>query len=121
MPGTWKRIAACDDIIDGWGKNFDLPNDPGETGILVRWEGRLLAYKNLCPHQAYALDFPAGNGQIFTDDKTQLECPVHTAFFDPSSGECTKGPCRGQSLESLAIKIVGDDIFLVVDDDTQVQ
>ena len=44
---------------------------------------------------------------LVTDDGRHLLCRTHGAIFAPESGLCLAGPCRGESLESIAIVRAG--------------
>lgn len=80
---------------------------PAETGtqdksaFVIKFEGRLHAYENRCPHQGIELDWAPG--QFFDDEKAFLICSTHGARFKPDTGECVSGPCVGQSLKRLNI------------------
>jgi nitrite reductase/ring-hydroxylating ferredoxin subunit len=38
---------------------------------------------------------------------------VHDASFLIDTGECVFGPCPGESLESLPIRVKGDKVYLL--------
>jgi nitrite reductase/ring-hydroxylating ferredoxin subunit len=42
-----------------------------------------------------------------------IQCAVHDARFLIDTGECILGPCPGESLESLPIRIDGGNIYLL--------
>ncbi len=68
-------------------------------GVLVRYEGSLHAYANICPHLGHPLNlFP---DRFFTPDNERLLCASHGAQFDPASGACVAGPCSGKALRRL--------------------
>ena len=85
--------------------NFDqvmvsLPD--GEELILVRVGNAVRAYRNSCPHLGIGLDY--GDGRCLDADG-KLICAMHGARFEPADGYCIDGPCRGDSLEAVAIVI----------------
>jgi nitrite reductase/ring-hydroxylating ferredoxin subunit len=41
----------------------------------------------------------------WSGDRQALVCHAHGARFDPLSGACTLGPCLGQSLRPLALRL----------------
>ena len=43
-------------------------------------------------------------GRVFTHDGEQLICATHGALFDPASGACLYGPCKGKALEAVPIR-----------------
>jgi nitrite reductase/ring-hydroxylating ferredoxin subunit len=63
------------------------------TAFAVRYRGRPYAYLNRCSHVAMELD--GGSGRIFDQTGRWLLCHVHGAAFDPPTGACAGGPCRG--------------------------
>lgn len=91
--------------------------DPdGELAILLfRRNGEVFAYHNVCPHQGRGLGIRRSGGQatrFFFDPKGHLMCPHHGALFQLSDGACISGPCRGASLTPVAVRVVGDEVFL---------
>jgi nitrite reductase/ring-hydroxylating ferredoxin subunit len=63
--------------------------------------GTVRAYLNVCPHRAQPVD--VGDGRLWLPTG-EIECQAHGARFDPSTGECTGGPCSGSPLTRLAIE-----------------
>lgn len=102
----WLRLCRSAALVEsGEAALFDLPLAPGarqaRRGFAVRFEGRARAYVNRCAHVAVALDWVPG--QVFDPDGRVLLCSVHGAEYDPASGHCLSGPCRGRGhLEGLA-------------------
>jgi nitrite reductase/ring-hydroxylating ferredoxin subunit len=41
----------------------------------------------------------------FSGDGHSLMCHAHGARFDPLSGQCTLGPCQGQALRPVALRL----------------
>jgi nitrite reductase/ring-hydroxylating ferredoxin subunit len=75
-------------------------------GVLLRWNGKLYAYRNLCPHWSMPLD--ADTGEFFDDNESVLHCKMHGARFDPATGDCVMGPCEGDRLEKLRVELSDD-------------
>ena len=71
--------------------------------IVLTRGGTVAAYLNSCPHAGVRLDF--GSGNLFHRDGHDLQCGVHGALFDPDSGRCVAGPCKGARLVRLATRI----------------
>lgn len=67
--------------------------------ILVRAGGMVTAYLNSCPHAGVRLDWRPDDFLDYTGD--YLLCSMHGALFEPSSGVCVAGPCRGSRLVEL--------------------
>jgi nitrite reductase/ring-hydroxylating ferredoxin subunit len=77
----------------------------GDQGsIVVETVGAVIrAWVNACPHQGRRLDYAPGK---FLLDGAHLVCAAHGASFRRSDGHCVSGPCRGQSLQALAVEQV---------------
>ena len=72
--------------------------------IIVKWQGTIRAFRNWCPHMGTPLDWEPG--KVWNYDHTQLMCATHGAMFEPDTGLCTRGPCRGQRLHGWQLDIV---------------
>lgn len=84
------------------GLRFDLP-ELGEraTGFAVRYNGTVYAFVNQCAHVSIELDW--NEGDFFDLSKNYLICSTHGAHYDPQSGYCVMGPCKGRSLQPIAV------------------
>lgn len=59
----------------------------------IRYQGRVHAYLNRCTHVAMEMDYQ--EGQFFDDTGRWLLCATHGAAYQPDTGACAGGPCRG--------------------------
>ena len=84
------------------GLRFALPA-LGEfaTGFVVRYHGKAHAYVNQCAHVPVELDWEQGH--FFTVSKDYLICATHGAHYQPDTGHCIMGPCKGKSLQALPV------------------
>ncbi|MFB9067935.1 Rieske (2Fe-2S) protein [Pseudofulvimonas gallinarii] len=82
------------------------PGDRGSSVVVLRRDGRLHAFRNLCPHAGRFLNWAPGR---FLFDKGRLVCAAHGATFETDSGLCVEGPCRGSSLVPVAVTQLDDD------------
>lgn len=99
--GFFTRQAALE---NGSGLRYQLPRGetmPNMSAFVVKFEDRLYAYENRCPHLGIELDWIPG--QFFDDDQVLLVCSTHGAHFKPDTGKCVSGPCVGKSLTSLSV------------------
>ncbi len=80
------------------------------SAFVIRFEGQPRAYLNVCAHAALRLD--GGSGQFFSRNRQYLVCLSHGAIFEPETGNCIGGPCRGLSLIPLQIVEMHGEIFL---------
>jgi nitrite reductase/ring-hydroxylating ferredoxin subunit len=90
-------IPLCNsrELVDGGlAVGFDVVY-AGQTcrAFAVRYQGRAHAYLNRCSHVAMELDWQPD--RIFDDTGRWLLCASHGAQYEPATGECRGGPCRG--------------------------
>lgn len=79
--------------------------DGEEQSLILHRQGDAVhAWLNICPHAGRRLDWAPG--QFLTSKQGHLVCAVHGASFEPATGLCVAGPCRGQSLR--AVPVVAD-------------
>lgn len=85
------------------GLRFNIPQ-LGElvTGFVVRFDGKPYAYINQCAHVPIELDWQ--EGKFFTVTQDYLICSTHGAQYEPNSGHCVQGPCKGKQLKPLPVE-----------------
>lgn len=107
---TGARRIPLADIPEGGAVGAHLPSSTGGFEIiLVRVGERVLGYHNECPHAGRRLDWAPGR---FLIDKEHLVCAAHGAMFKLDNGFCTAGPCRGNGLVPVALRIEDDAVVL---------
>jgi nitrite reductase/ring-hydroxylating ferredoxin subunit len=108
-------LCQLDEIRDGGAKGV-MPNARGRDGVLLVRQGtRVHAYINNCPHYDRA---PLGwkKDEFLSGDRQHIMCAAHGALFDIESGACSLGPCLGQSLTPVAVRVDGGSVVLVEKD-----
>lgn len=67
----------------------------GQTcrAFAIRYAGEVHAYLNRCTHVAMEMDFQPN--RFFDDTGHWLICATHGAIYQPQTGSCMGGPCRG--------------------------
>lgn len=115
MAGPARVIAPAGDLAEGGkGARFAWPPAGGEgKGFAVRFDGQVRAFVNRCPHLGVELDWEPG--EFFEETGLYLVCSTHGAIFEPSTGLCVAGPCRGARLEAIAIE-ERDGLVQLIDD-----
>lgn len=107
-----RLICASEALADGGeGVRFEL--DSGSPAFAVRYCGTARAFVNRCPHAWTELDWQPG--EFFDMTGLYLICSTHGALFEPASGHCVAGPCRGAHLETLAIRERDGQVVLLID------
>jgi nitrite reductase/ring-hydroxylating ferredoxin subunit len=97
------RLCHIDDLPDGGSRGFD-PQRGGQDTLLVVRQGReLFAYADACPHHGTPM---AWRKDAYLDAAGQhIVCAAHGALFDIDSGLCVLGPCLGDTLSPVLLKI----------------
>ena len=89
-----------DDLGDPDARSFSIGDgDWPFSGFIVRRQGQLYAYVNICPHRRHPLELEPHDFLI--DNGNLIRCASHGALFCPETGTCLAGPCAGQSLLAL--------------------
>lgn len=112
MADNQRLICASADLQEkSKGIRFDL-SQHGEhvTGFVVRYEGKPYAFVNRCAHVPVELDWQEGD--FFEPDGHYIICATHGAHYEPTTGRCEIGPCRGASLQSLKVEERDGNIYL---------
>ncbi len=119
-------ICAAESIVPGDAKAFRLSrvDEAGESKPFSIVVVRTLAddyfgYVNTCPHEGIWLNIRTGG--FFSADRKFLQCGRHGANFQIDTGLCIAGPCKGQSLEPIALGVIDGEVCLcgiaLVEDD----
>lgn len=106
------RICASADLVErGPGHRFEVRQAGNlAPAFVVRYNGRACAFLNRCAHASVELDWEPG--QFFDPTRVYLICSTHGAIYEPDSGRCIAGPCKGALLSAIAVEERDDSIFL---------
>ena len=88
-------LCSSRDLVNGGlAVGFDVVY-AGQTcrAFAIRFEGLAQAYLNRCTHVAMELDWQPN--RVFDDSGQWLLCASHGAAYQPDTGLCAGGPCRG--------------------------
>ena len=98
-----RLICASEALADGErGVRFEVGLDTlARPAFAVRFRGRVYAYVNECRHQATELDW--NHGEFFDATRLYLICASHGAVYEPETGRCVLGPCRGKRLQPVMV------------------
>ena len=104
-------LCRLDDIPEGGATAVDaLLADGEESVIVLRRDGAVHAYVNVCPHAGRRLDYAPGKFLLKHDT---LICAVHGATFQQTSGVCVAGPCCGDALRELPVRVDDGQVWLL--------
>lgn len=106
-------ICRSEDVREGEdGVRFSVTRVTGEEpAFVVRFQGRVHAYLNRCAHVPVELDWLPG--KFFDDSRLYVICATHGAMYEPETGYCVFGPCRGARLVPLRVEERDGVVYLV--------
>lgn len=106
-----RMVAKVDEIAPGSVKKFWLICQKYRLdGFLVNDRGSYYAYVNRCRHMPTPLDFV--RDEFVSEDGRFLRCYTHGALYEFSTGLCVDGPCKGESLYRLPVRVDGDEVLV---------
>ena len=104
-------LCKTTDIEDPGSRSFEVKSGHKTQSIfVVHKNGEFFAYYNQCPHTGANLEWQ--EDQFLDLDKALIQCATHDALFLIDSGECIAGPCNGEYLQALPIRVVDNEIHL---------
>jgi nitrite reductase/ring-hydroxylating ferredoxin subunit len=104
-------LLALDAIADGGLAEVEAMLDgDAESLVLFREGTRVQAWLNICPHAGRRLDWAPG--QFLRAKTGELVCAAHGASFSLVDGVCVAGPCRGESLRAVAVRVHNGQVVL---------
>ena len=116
MSAAQVLICASDQLIEG-GRGVRFPvsafGDKG-AGFVVRYGGKAYAYLNRCAHVPVELDW--NPGEFLESSGLYIMCATHGAIYQPDTGYCTGGPCRGGRLRKINVSEEEGQIYWHPDD-----
>jgi nitrite reductase/ring-hydroxylating ferredoxin subunit len=109
LPTVWS--APLDEVRAGCSAKFHiLWRDRLVDAFVVNFDGHYYAYVNYCIHAGTPLDW--WPNEFFDDDRRFLICGTHGSLYEPHTGKCAGGPCRGGSLFPLNVQIMNGRIVV---------
>jgi len=103
-------LCKVSDVTES-GREFRVSGGGGAYYVMLFRVGeKVLAYQNVCPHRFLSLSWAPDRFMIGEDGL--LVCPHHGAAFELEHGECVQGPCVGDRLFPVRIRIESDEVWL---------
>jgi nitrite reductase/ring-hydroxylating ferredoxin subunit len=96
-------LCASSDLLEGGDAVCFEVMEFGRSApaFAVRHEQVAVAYLNRCAHVPAEMDWQPG--KFWDEDRRFIICSVHGALYEPRSGQCVSGPCRGARLLSIPL------------------
>lgn len=102
MEDGYEKICKLSDLKENQGKRF-LINDVDVAVFKV--DDKIFALSNICPHQHTKIIYDG----VVEDDC--VVCPAHGWMFNLKTG---KQPTGARGLDSFTIKILNDEVYVLV-------
>ena len=110
-PRDEPSLLALESIADGGFAEVEVVLDgDAESVVLFREGARVQAWLNICPHAGRRLDWAPG--QFLRSKTGERVCAAHGASFSLADGMCVAGPCRGESLRAVAVRVQDGQVVL---------
>lgn len=104
-------VAKVEELPPGCVKKFWLICDKYRVdAFVINDQGSFHAYVNRCRHMTTPLDFM--RDQFLSEDRQHLMCYTHGALYEPATGLCIAGPCKGESLYRLPVHVESGDVLV---------
>ena len=109
--GELHELCRLDELEDPGGRGFEAR----ETGVpwdffIVRKQGTVYGFRNSCPHTGVQLDWMPH--RFLDPDGGFIQCATHGALFRVHDGVCLRGPCAGQSLTPVSVRVIDGRVVL---------
>jgi len=99
-----QRLIAFDALTDGGFAEMEVVIDGDAESLLLYRDGaQVRGFLNICPHAGRRLDWAPG--QFLKSREGHLVCAAHGASFALDSGDCVAGPCKGDRLRAVAVRV----------------
>jgi len=108
------HVAQLRDLADGQSRGFDPRGTGRDTVFIVRRGETLHAWRDACPHMGNEGSPMAWRKDAYLNrDGSRIVCHAHGAQFDLVTGVCLIGPCLGQTLARVPVRVdAGGEVFL---------
>lgn len=105
-------LCQLEDIEDGEAKEFSYRNNSEIHDIFIQRMGNdIFAYLNVCPHAGTPLNMETG--EFMEKSGKYIMCHTHGALFELENGLCVAGPCNGDRLQAVDIKVKNGEIIVL--------
>lgn len=106
-------LCSSSDIPDPGSKAFQVDNNGKTIDIfVVHKDGEFHAFINSCPHTGINLEWQ--ENQFLDKDESLIQCASHGALFQIDTGHCIHGPCAGDNLSPVQIKIMDNMLITII-------
>ncbi len=102
-----KQLCHYSDIEESSAKGFNIEGTPL---FVVKKEGAVYVYQNLCPHLSIPLEYAPN--QFLDSEERFIICSNHGALFNIENGACVSGPCVDDALTPIQHTVKDNCIYV---------
>jgi nitrite reductase/ring-hydroxylating ferredoxin subunit len=107
--GPDRFLCRLADLPDGASRGL-LREGFEDRLCVVRQGEQVFAWLNDCPHEHRPMEYR--QDQFLSGDGGHIVCYAHSAHFDIRTGHCFAGPCTGQHLIEVPVRIDNGEVFV---------
>ncbi|MEX3982204.1 Rieske (2Fe-2S) protein [Paraburkholderia sp. EG287A] len=100
----WIRLCELNALPLNGARGFDLQKRGIDDFFVIRTPELLRAYRNSCPHWPGA-SLPWRRDAYLDRAASRIVCHGHGAQFTLDTGLCISGPCTGQRLVPIPLRV----------------
>lgn len=104
-----RLLCRLEELADGASRGF-LRQGNDDQVFAVRQGDQVFVWLNDCPHEHRPLEYR--QDRFLSGDGGHIVCYAHSAHFDIQSGHCFAGPCTGQGLVPVPVRIDGTGVLV---------
>lgn len=88
-------LCSSSELVDGGDAiGFEVVHGGQHSrAFAIRYQGKVYGYLNRCAHVPMEMDYQPN--RFFDSTGHWLICATHGAMYQPQTGQCRVGPCRG--------------------------
>ena len=106
-------LCRLEEIPDGEARGFP-PAPGGFTGLVaIRRGDAVHVYVNACPHIGIPLE--SLPDRFLDGPRRHLVCTAHGARFRVEDGFCVSGPCAGDALDAVPVRVEAGRVVVPAD------
>jgi nitrite reductase/ring-hydroxylating ferredoxin subunit len=104
------KLCDANEVTES-GREFRISTGRDAWFVMVFRRGdNIVAYQNVCPHRYLGLSWAPDRFLIGNDGL--LVCPHHGAAFELDNGVCLQGPCEGDTLTAVQVRVENGELWL---------
>lgn len=106
---TEQRLCRLEELPDGGSRGL-MRRGLDDQLCVVRQADEVFVWLNDCPHEHRPMEYR--QDQFLSGDGGHIVCYAHSAHFDIRTGYCFAGPCTGERLLKVPVRVANGEVFV---------